>query len=127
MSHGLSVDDGKSRLTVRIAGPGSLDDARATIPGMLKLCDNHGLTSILLDLREVGWHPDDLTLYQMGSMYKGFAAKGTRIAVVGGKVPEAEEFFGVAARERGTHMRVFATEAEAEAWLDGEAAPPAGT
>ncbi|MHC5054018.1 MAG: STAS/SEC14 domain-containing protein [Planctomycetota bacterium] len=120
MPHEFSVDEEKARLSVRIAGPGSLDDAKSTIPRMLKLCDEHGLTSVLLDLRGVGWHPDDLTLHQMGGMYEGFADKGTRIAVVGGKVPEAEEFFGVSARERGADMRVFATVAEAEAWLDGE-------
>ncbi|MHC4251114.1 MAG: SpoIIAA family protein [Planctomycetota bacterium] len=125
MPHEFSVDEKKARLSVRIAGPGSLDDARTTIPRMLELCGKHGLTSILLDLRGVGWHPDDLTLHQMGGMYEGFAGKGTRIAVVGGKVPEAEEFFGVVARDRGADMRVFATVAEAEAWLD-EASHQAG-
>ena len=120
MPHVFHVDEEKSRLSVRIVGPGSLDDARKTVPRMLKLCDRHGLTSILLDLREVGWHPDDLTIHQMGTMYEGFSDKGTRIAVVGGRVPEAEEYLGIAARDRGVLMRVFATVAEAEAWLDGE-------
>ena len=124
MPHEFTVDEAKARLVVRIVGPGSLDDAKTTIPSMLGLCERHGLRAIILDLRTVGWHPDDLTLYQMGTMYRGCARKGTRIAVVGGRVPEAENFLGVAARDRGADMRVFGTVADAEAWLDCDAPTP---
>jgi len=120
MAHEFSVDEKKARLCVRIVGPGSVKDAESTIPQMMKLCEKHGLTSVLLDLRDVGWHPDDFTLHRIGSMYEGFADRRTRIAVVGGRVPEAEEFFGVSARAQGTDMRVFASREEAEAWLDSE-------
>jgi len=125
MSKEFAIDHEKARLVVCKSGPGSVEDAEATLRRMAELCRRHGLTSILLDLSRRRVKMDDLGLYRIGAMYESFAGGGQRIALIGSLDTGSSGYFESVARDRGANVRVFASREEAEAWLDGEADPPA--
>ena len=123
MAHEFHVDKESGRLDMQTSGSVLVDEADEIVEEAKRLCHEHSLRDVLLQLGHVRTDTDDLTLYKIGRAWAEFARGRVRTAFVKGHFPELDHFVGEVVREHGVAWAIFDTRAEAEVWLSREKTP----
>jgi hypothetical protein len=88
-----------------------------------RLCREHSIRSVLVELEHIKADMDDLALYKVARRWAEFARGRVRTAFVKGHFPEMDTFVGEVVREHGVAWSLFETRAEAELWLSRKMTP----
>jgi stage II sporulation SpoAA-like protein len=87
---------------------------------IVRACEEHDCTRILIDDRKVKYTASIIALYELARYYDQIRVpdKIQRVAVLASPdYKESNEFFETTARNRGVDLRVFQQREQAEAWL----------
>jgi hypothetical protein len=123
MAYRFEVDVESARLLAWTSGVVSEAESDALVDEAKRLCGEHSLTSVLIELDHSSTGADDLALYRIARNWSGFARGRVRTAMVMGQLPETERYFGDVLRERGVKLGFFASRGEAELWLGRKRTP----
>jgi hypothetical protein len=119
----FDVDKGSSRLYVRTSGSMTGVEAMQMVEEAERLCSEHAVKDLLLELGHVLTETDDLTLYKMTRGWAEFARGRVHTAFVRGPIPDLDKYVGEILREHGVAWKLFDTRAEAELWLSRKMTP----
>ena len=117
MSEELTYDAKSRLMRVRVWGHDSISDMQAQRLEVIKLHEAHGSNSLLVDVRDMGSTASLFDILDFGDTWP----QDVNCAILASaKTPEDILFLETVAMQRGKKMRVFFSEAEALAWLDGQ-------
>jgi hypothetical protein len=122
MSYQLQIVEKPNYLHAIVTGPNSLENVTGYLQALLRECEARQLFNVLIEERLTGRRLETWDIYQIASVNSAQARGVFRsIAYVdvnaGG---DLMKFAETVANNRGVPMNLFATVAEAEAWLAGK-------
>jgi hypothetical protein len=116
MSEELTYDADSQLMRVRVWGYDSISDMQAQRLEVIKLHEAHGVSSLLVDVREQKSSAPLFDIFDFGDTWP----TGIRVALlVSTTTPDDVLFLETVAMQRGKKIRAFFSEEESLAWLNG--------
>ncbi|MGI9238450.1 MAG: hypothetical protein ACR2QZ_13700 [Woeseiaceae bacterium] len=114
MSQEITYDEDDRLIRIRVWGQVSIDDMVASKVECMRLHENHGANTLIVDAREQETSAPLFDIFDFGDAWP----REIRVAILAGsKTPEDLMFMETVAMQRGKIMRIFFSETEALDWL----------